>query len=97
MLCRLLLDLTSLKKFDSQGMHKVYDIWPRIAKESYFSNLPQIKDEKCSHIVFAGMGGSGSIGDIFSAILSKSINFFVIFESSSSIMLFNGTKDFPSK
>ncbi len=52
-------------------MHKVYDIWPKIAKDSYFSNLPQIKDEKCPHIVFAGMGGSGAIGDIFSAILSK--------------------------
>ena len=68
---RLLFDLASLKKFDSQGMHNVYDIWPKIAKDSYFSNLPQIKDGKCPHIVFAGMGGSGAIGDIFSAILSK--------------------------
>ncbi len=66
-----MLDLASLEKFDSQGMHKVYDMWPKIAKESYFSDQPQIKDEKCSHIVFAGMGGSGAIGDIFSAILSK--------------------------
>jgi len=66
-----LLDLTTLEKFDSHGMHKVYDMWPKIAKESYFSSLPKIKDEKCSHIVFAGMGGSGAIGDIFSAILSK--------------------------
>ena len=52
-------------------MYKVYDIWPKIAKESYFSNLAQVEYEKCSHIVFAGMGGSGAIGDIFSAILSK--------------------------
>ena len=52
-------------------MYKVYDKWPQIAKESYFSNLLQIEYEKCSHIVFAGMGGSGAIGDIFSAILSK--------------------------
>ena len=66
-----MLDLASLEKFDSQGMHKVYDMWPKIAKESYFSDLPQIENEKCSHIVFAGMGGSGAIGDIFSAILSK--------------------------
>jgi len=66
-----LIDLELLQKFDSQGMHKVYDIWPEIAKESYFSNLAQIEYEKCSHIVFAGMGGSGAIGDIFSAILSK--------------------------
>ncbi len=66
-----MIDQSSLEKFDSQGMHKVYDMWPKIAKESYFSNLPQIEYQKCSHIVFAGMGGSGAIGDIFSAILSK--------------------------
>ena len=66
-----MIDLSLLEKFDSQGMHKVYDIWPKIAKESYFSNLAQVEYEKCSHIVFAGMGGSGTIGDIFSAILSK--------------------------
>ena len=52
-------------------MHKVYDIWPEIAKESYFSKLSQIEYETCNHVVFAGMGGSGAIGDIFSAILSK--------------------------
>ena len=66
-----MIDKASLEKFDSQGMHKVYDIWPKIAKESYFSELSQIEYEKCSHIVFAGMGGSGAIGDIFAAILSK--------------------------
>ncbi len=66
-----MIDKASLEKFDSQGMHKVYDIWPKIAKESYFSKLSQIEYETCDHIVFAGMGGSGAIGDIFSAILSK--------------------------
>jgi len=66
-----LIDKASLEKFDSQGMHKVYDIWPKIAKESYFSELSQIEYETCDHIVFAGMGGSGAIGDIFAAILSK--------------------------
>ena len=66
-----MIDKASLEKFDSQGMHKVYDIWPEIAKESYFSELSQIKYETCDHVVFAGMGGSGAIGDIFSAILSK--------------------------
>jgi glucose/mannose-6-phosphate isomerase len=66
-----LIDKTSLEKFDSQEMYKIYDIWPEIAKESYFSELSEIKFETCDHIVFAGMGGSGAIGDIFSAILSK--------------------------
>lgn len=66
-----MIDKALLEKFDSKGMHKIYDIWPKIAKESYFSELSQIEYEKCSHIVFAGMGGSGAIGDIFAAILSK--------------------------
>jgi glucose/mannose-6-phosphate isomerase len=66
-----LIDKASLEKFDSQGMHKVYDKWPKIAKESYFSELSQIEYETCDHVVFAGMGGSGAIGDIFAAILSK--------------------------
>lgn len=52
-------------------MHKIYDLWPKIAMDSYCSDLPEINFKKCSHIVFAGMGGSGAIGDIFSAILSK--------------------------
>lgn len=66
-----MIDQSSLEKYDSQEMYKVYDIWPKIAKESYFSNLLQVEYKKCDHIVFAGMGGSGAIGDIFSAILSK--------------------------
>jgi len=66
-----LIDKISLKKVDSESMYKIYDIWPQIAKKSYFSELPQIEFGACNHIVFAGMGGSGAIGDIFSAILSK--------------------------
>ena len=52
-------------------MYVVYDEWPKIARDCYCSNLTEINFKKCSHIVFAGMGGSGAIGDIFSAILSK--------------------------
>ncbi|BDQ31799.1 SIS domain-containing protein [Nitrosopumilus zosterae] len=63
--------LEDLRKIDVKGMYKIYDEWPKIARESYFSNLSEINFERCSHIVFAGMGGSGAIGDIFSAILSK--------------------------
>ena len=66
-----MINQSSLDKFDSQKMYKVYDMWPKIAKESYFSDLDPVKFEKTNHIVFAGMGGSGAIGDIFSAILSK--------------------------
>ena len=53
-------------------MHAVYDRRPKIAKESYESDLKPVDFKDIDHIVFAGMGGSGTIGDLFSAILSKS-------------------------
>ncbi len=65
------MDYESLKKFDSEGMHKVYDRWPQICKESYEANFDGVDFKNVDHIVFAGMGGSGAIGDIFYSILSK--------------------------
>ena len=52
-------------------MYKIYDKWPEIAKSSYEFEWEPLKYQNIDHIVFAGMGGSGSIGDIFSSILSK--------------------------
>jgi len=66
-----LLDISTLQKFDTQEMYKVYDNWPQIAREQYETDLNGIDFGEISHVVFAGMGGSGAIGDIFSAILSK--------------------------
>ena len=52
-------------------MYKIYDKWPEIARESFEANQKSIDFKNIDHIVFAGMGGSGAIGDIFEAILSK--------------------------
>lgn len=52
-------------------MYKVYDRWPQIAKENYESELSTVNFDKVTHIVFAGMGGSGAISDVFASILSK--------------------------
>ena len=52
-------------------MYKTYDDWPNIASESYNRKYEKIDVSDIDHIVFAGMGGSGSIGDTISAILSK--------------------------
>jgi glucose/mannose-6-phosphate isomerase len=60
-----------MKKYDVSGMYKVYDAWPSIARESYSSSQDVVNFDKIDHIVFAGMGGSGTIGDILSSILSK--------------------------
>ena len=65
------MNLEDLEKIDSKKIFKVYDKWPDIAKESYEQEFlkPEFKD--IDHIVFAGMGGSGTIGDVFSSVLSK--------------------------
>tara|TARA_B110000467_G_C18335226_1_gene496966 strand:- start:3693 stop:4703 length:1011 start_codon:yes stop_codon:yes gene_type:complete len=60
-----------LKNYDSDGMHKIYDQWPEMAKNAYESNYEEAIFDNIDHIIFAGMGGSGAIGDLFSAILSK--------------------------
>lgn len=52
-------------------MYKVYDAWHEIANDAFHSELEDANFEKVEHIVFAGMGGSGAIGDLFSSILSK--------------------------
>ena len=63
---------SDLQKFDPSEMHKVYDMWPQISREAYESELQEVSYDGINHIVFAGMGGSGAIGDLFSSILSKS-------------------------
>ena len=60
-----------LKKVDKKEMYAVYDKWSKIGKKAYEENLQSLKYQNIDHIVFAGMGGSGSIGDIFSGILSQ--------------------------
>ena len=65
-----MVDLVTLEKYDSQGMYKIYDRWPEIARKSYELNLDGVDFKDIDHIVFAGIGGSGSLGDTFYSILS---------------------------
>src|SRR5438094_9166578 len=67
----MVLNPSFLNKYDPSGMYKIYDIWPEMAQESYDSKIDVVDFQDIDHIVFAGMGGSGSIGDIFSSILSN--------------------------
>jgi len=66
-----LLDIATLNKYDTKKMYAIYDRWPEIAKNAYNSNVNPVDFKNIEHIVFAGMGGSGALGDIFSSILSK--------------------------
>ena len=60
-----------LTKIDFSDMHSIYDNWPSIARNSYKKDWQKIKFEEYDHIIFAGMGGSGTVCDVFSAIFSK--------------------------
>jgi len=65
------MELNDLLKIDTKQMHKIYDDWPNIARQSFEEQFKKIDVKDIDHIVFAGMGGSGSIGDTIEAILSK--------------------------
>ena len=66
-----MINIDTIKKIDSQGMHKVYDKWPNMSTEAYNSEHEQISFSDIDNIIFVGMGGSGTIGDMFASILSK--------------------------
>ncbi|AJA93245.1 glucose-6-phosphate isomerase [Candidatus Nitrosopelagicus brevis] len=65
------MDIKDLERIDTQKMHKVYDDWPNISKNSLESDQEKLDIKGINHVVFSGMGGSGSIGDVISSILSK--------------------------
>jgi len=65
------MDISILEKFDTQKMYAVYDKWPQIAQESWDTIIEPIHFDNINHIIFVGMGGSGTIGDLFNAIFSK--------------------------
>jgi glucose/mannose-6-phosphate isomerase len=66
-----MIDSGVLTKFDKQKMYEAYEKWPKIAKESFENEINKVDFKDIDHIVFAGMGGSGAIGDIISSVLSK--------------------------
>jgi glucose/mannose-6-phosphate isomerase len=69
--CKCMISKRNMDNIDSLGMYKIYDKWPEIAKEAYEIDENSIEFENIDNIIFAGMGGSGAIGDIFYSILSK--------------------------
>lgn len=52
-------------------MCQVYDKWPDLADESFKKSYDQVDLKIFEHVVFCGMGGSGTVGETLAAILSK--------------------------
>lgn len=67
-----MLTIKTLDKYDPQRLYKIYDTWPVISYETYINTKNHVDFRNIDHIVFAGMGGSGAIGELVSSILSKS-------------------------
>ena len=66
------MQISDIQRHDSKKMYEAYDRWPEISQENYFfKDLPKIQFKNIDHIVFAGVGGSGTVGDVISSILSK--------------------------
>ena len=67
--------ISDIRRYDSEKMYETYEKWPEIAEENYQKVLPKTQFRNVNHIVFAGVGGSGTIGDVMSSILSKTNKF----------------------
>ena len=65
------MNLMDLDKIDSRKMYQTYDRWPEIAEQNYQQEFSKPEFKNIDHIIFTGMGGSGTIGDVISSILSK--------------------------
>ena len=65
------MEIDDLEKVDTKKMFRVYDIWPEIARRSFENKYQRFDVRNIDHIIFTGMGGSGTIGDVMRDILSK--------------------------
>ena len=63
--------MEEIEKFDPQKMFKAYDDWPTLARNAFKKDFSKIDLKDIDHVVLSGMGGSGAIGDIVAAILSR--------------------------
>ncbi len=66
-----MLSLKEIQKIDIQKMYSAYEKWPQLAIETYENKSKSLDLKNIDHFVFAGMGGSGALGDVFHSIMSK--------------------------
>ena len=65
------MNIQDIQKFDPQKMYQTYDNWHIHARDAFEKEFLKIQLQDIDHIALAGMGGSGAIGDVISAILSR--------------------------
>ena len=65
------MDIRDIQEFDPQKMYQTYDNWSTYSEDAFKKEFSKMQLQDIDHVVLAGMGGSGAIGDIISAILSR--------------------------
>ena len=65
------MNIENIQEFDPQKMYETYDNWSVISENAFKKEFSKIQLRDIDHVVLAGMGGSGAIGDVISAILSR--------------------------
>lgn len=60
----------AIARIDTRGMARAYSAWPEMARAAHRSATPLPRGPLPHHVVFAGMGGSGAISDLFESVLS---------------------------
>lgn len=60
-----------INSIDTEMMYLAYEKWPKLANKCFNDNENQLDLSDIDHFVFAGMGGSGTLGDVFKSIMSK--------------------------
>tara|TARA_B100000029_G_scaffold133968_1_gene128099 strand:+ start:941 stop:1954 length:1014 start_codon:yes stop_codon:yes gene_type:complete len=66
-----MLSQQDIDKIDTEKMYSAYEIWPDLAKKHFENNDKELCLSNIDHFIFAGMGGSGTLGDVFGSIMSK--------------------------
>ena len=65
------MNIQEIQKFDPQNMHQAYDEWPTLARNAFETKFSKVELQNIDHVILSGMGGSGAIGDIIAAVLSR--------------------------
>lgn len=75
-----MLSPSEVKKVDKSGLYKIYESWPELCKKAYETEVNVPDASNIEKIIYAGMGGSATPGDIFQDWLKDNIDipFYVV-------------------
>ena len=60
-----------INEIDADRICDAYNKWPEIAKDCFENNSQKIDLKEIRNVIFVGMGGSGTVGDVISSIFSR--------------------------